>query len=82
VIREDVFVEYIRKVMPEADVTLVDKTGMMDHFRVQIVSEAFAGKNLLDRHRLVQKSLDEPMKDGRIHALEIKAHTPEEFTSL
>jgi len=82
VIAEDVFVGYILKAMPEADVTLVDKTGMMDHFQVRIVSEAFAGKNLLDRHRLVQQSLDEPMKDGRIHALEIKAHTPDEFASL
>lgn len=81
-IRKDVFVDYIRKVIPEAEVTLVDKTGMMDHFQVRIISEAFAGKNLLDRHRLVQRSLDEPMKDGRIHALEIKAHTPEEFASL
>jgi len=82
VIAEDIFVGYILKVMPEAEVTLVDKTGMMDHFQVRIVSEAFAGKNLLDRHRLVQQSLNEPMKDGRIHALEIKAHTPDEFASL
>ncbi len=81
-IAEDVFVAYIRKAMPDSEVSLVDKTGMMDHFRVRIVSEAFAGKNLLDRHRLVQQSLDEPMKDGRIHALEIKAHTPEEFATL
>ncbi|MFQ5579397.1 MAG: BolA/IbaG family iron-sulfur metabolism protein [Nitrospiria bacterium] len=81
-INEEAFVEYIRKMMPDADITLVDKTGMMDHFKVRVVSEAFAEKNLLDRHRLVQKSLDEPMKDGRIHALEIKAHTPEEFAAL
>jgi len=32
---------------------------------------------LLDRHRMVYQALDEPMKDGRIHALEIKAETTE-----
>jgi len=43
-----------------------------------VVSAAFAGKNLLDRHRLVYQALDVPMKDGRIHALEITAQTTEE----
>jgi stress-induced morphogen len=47
----------------------------MDHFSVCIVSDVFKGKNLLDRHRLVYDALAEPMKDGRIHALEIKAET-------
>ncbi len=47
----------------------------MDHFNIRVVSDAFKGKNLLDRHRLVYSALAEPMKDGRIHALEIKAET-------
>jgi len=47
----------------------------MDHFSIRVISDAFKGKNLLDRHRLVYEALAEPMKDGRIHALEIKADT-------
>ncbi|MFQ5596463.1 MAG: BolA family protein [Nitrospiria bacterium] len=77
-ISKDVLVSYIQKAMPDAEVAVTDRTGTMDHFQIQIVSEAFEGKNLLDRQRFVYQALDEPMKDGRIHALEIKSQTPKE----
>jgi stress-induced morphogen len=67
--------DYIRRAMPDASVAVTDRTGTMDHLMVRVVSDAFKGKNLLDRHRMVYQALDEPMKDGRIHALEIKAET-------
>lgn len=66
---------YIQKSMPDAKVSVTDRTGTMDHLGVRVVSEAFRGKNLLDRHRLIYQALDEPMKDGRIHALELMAET-------
>ncbi len=69
---------YIKKTMPDASVTIVDKTGMMDHYRIQVVSELFRDKNRLDRQRLVYQALNEPMHDGRIHALEVKSYTPGE----
>jgi stress-induced morphogen len=77
-ITPDVLTEYVRKMMPDAVVTVSDRTGTMDHLKVVVVSAAFAGKNLLDRHRLVYQSLDVPMNDGRIHALEITARTTDE----
>jgi len=77
-ITPDVLTEYVRKMMPDAVVTVLDRTGTMNHLKVVVVSAAFAGKNLLDRHRLVYQALDVPMKDGRIHALEITAQTTEE----
>jgi stress-induced morphogen len=77
-ITPDVLTEYVRKVMPDAAVTVMDRTGTMNHLKVVVVSAAFAGKNLLDRHRLVYQALDVPMKDGRIHALEITAQTTDE----
>ncbi|KAM6563563.1 hypothetical protein CsatB_023561 [Cannabis sativa] len=47
-------------------------------FAVEIVSEQFEGKRLLERHRLVNGALAEEMKD--IHALSIKkALTPEQW---
>ncbi len=73
-----VLTEYVRKMMPDAVVTVLDRTGTMNHLKVVVISSAFAGKNLLDRHRLVYQSLDAPMKDGRIHALEITARTTDE----
>lgn len=75
VITNDVLTSYIRKTMPDAQVSVTDRTGTMDHFSIRIVSNSFKDKNLLDRHRMVYQALDEPMKDGRIHALEIKAET-------
>ena len=76
-ITTDTLAGYVRKAMPDAQVSVTDKTGTMDHLAVRIVSSAFAGKNLLDRHRMVYQALTDPMKDGRIHALEIKAETPD-----
>jgi len=49
------------------------------HFVAYIVSDAFAGKGLLERHRMVYEALGEAMKT-EIHALSIKANTPEEIT--
>ncbi len=77
-ITPDVLSDYIRKSMPDAVVTVTDRTGTMDHLKVVIVSEAFQGKNLLDRHRLIYQALDAPMKDGRIHALELTARANDE----
>jgi stress-induced morphogen len=78
VITPDVLTDFIRKSMPDAAVTVTDRTGTMDHLKVIVVSEAFREKNLLDRHRLIYQALDVPMKDGRIHALELTARTKDE----
>ncbi len=77
-ITPDVLTEYLRRMMPDVAVTVSDRTGTMDHLKVVVISAAFAGKNLLDRHRLIYQALDGPLKDGRIHALELTANTPEE----
>ena len=50
------------------------------HFNVSIVSEAFAGKPPLARHRAVYAALGEMMQTD-IHALAIKAQTPAEAGS-
>jgi stress-induced morphogen len=78
VITPDVVTEYIRRSMPDAVVTVTDRTGTMDHLKVVIVSDVFRGKTLLDRHRMIYQALDAPMKDGRIHALELTARTKDE----
>ena len=75
VIKTEVLTEYIHRVMSDATVSVTDRTGTMDHLSVRVVSDMFTGKNLLDRHRMIYQALDEPMKDGRIHALELQAET-------
>ncbi len=43
----------IRLALPDARVTLQDLTGTEDHWKATIVSAGFAGKSLLERHRIV-----------------------------
>lgn len=51
------------------------------HYTLQIVSTQFAGKPTLARHRMIYSALGEMMKHD-IHALNIKAYTPEELQSV
>ena len=51
--------------------------GGQGHFGVDIVSAAFVGKLPLARHRLVYAALGEMMQTD-IHALAIRARTPDE----
>ena len=55
-----------------------DGTGET-HFRVRIVSSAFAGKSRIDRHRAVNELLAEELKAG-VHALAIEPAAPGEET--
>jgi BolA protein len=45
------------------------------HFRVRIVSAEFAGKTMMQRHRLVYQLMGDLMKTD-IHALTIEAQEP------
>ena len=47
------------------------------HFRVLIVSGAFAGKTRVERHRMVNEALASELTGG-VHALAIKACAPNE----
>jgi stress-induced morphogen len=67
----------IRASFPDAEVRVHDMTGTMDHLEVFVRSSAFAGKSLLDRHRLVEKAVQAARADGRIHALAIRTELPE-----
>ena len=45
------------------------------HFTVLLVSEEFNGMTLINRHRLVNKILEEELSEKGVHALSIKAYT-------
>jgi BolA protein len=53
------------------------KPGGETHFRVEIVSAAFAGKSRVERHRMVNALLAEELA-GSVHALQLATLTPEE----
>ena len=50
------------------------------HFRVRIVSSAFAGQSRLARHRAVHELLKDELAPNRVHALAIEASAPGEPT--
>lgn len=52
--------------------------GSESHFKVTVVSEQFADKRLVARHRLVNQILAEEL-DGKIHALALHTLTPSEY---
>ncbi len=51
------------------------------HFNALIVSDAFEGKRLVQRHQLVYAALGDRMKE-EIHALSMQVKTPEEFGKM
>ena len=66
----------IQAKMPDAQVTVVDRTGSMDHYQIAVVSGAFKDVGLMDRHRMVMGALSEALADGRLHAAELKMELP------
>ena len=74
-ITNETLTQYIQRALPDAKVSVTDRTGTMDHLNVRVQSDSFKDKNLLDRHRMIYQALEEPMKDERIHALELQAET-------
>lgn len=69
----------VENALPGAQVSVKDLTGTRDHFQVEVVSPAFAGKLLIQQHLMVQAPLRPYVADERIHALSIRTYTPEEW---
>ena len=53
------------------------REGGETHFRVEVVSQAFAGENRVARQRRVYDILSEELAGG-VHALQLKTLTPDE----
>lgn len=70
----------IRGALPDAVVELKDLTGTEDHWQARVISSAFAGKTLMQRHRMVNAALAEELK-GPIHALTLDVMTPDEVVT-
>ncbi|NIR32170.1 MAG: BolA/IbaG family iron-sulfur metabolism protein [Gammaproteobacteria bacterium] len=52
--------------------------GSESHFKVVLVSDAFADRSLVQRHRMVHELLADPMARG-IHALALHTYTSREW---
>jgi len=62
---------------------LPDSQAMVDgdgsHFQATVVAAAFAGKSPVQKQQMVYATLGDNITKGHIHALGIKAYTPEEW---
>lgn len=84
--------ERIRKMLEKAlepeSIELIDESHLHaghegarsggGHYDLMIVAECFLGKNAVARHRMIYSALQEEM-GPEIHALSIKAYTPDEI---
>ncbi len=52
--------------------------GAQSHFKVIVASAEFAGKSLVDRHRIVNRILAQELA-GPVHALALHTHSDEEW---
>ncbi len=51
------------------------------HWSAVIVSPAFEGKRLIQRHQAVYATLGEKITTDEVHALSMKTHTPAEWAA-
>ena len=62
---------------------MAGSTSQETHFALNVVSDHFKGKMQAARHRMVYGILkDELAMEGGVHALQIKAKTPEEVEKM
>ncbi len=52
------------------------------HWSAVIVSHAFEGKRLIQRHQAVYATLGEKIRTDEVHALSMRTHTPAEWMAL
>lgn len=69
--------EMVAARFPGAMAQVRDMTGTSDHFELLVVSDAFEGKRLVERHRMVYEALG-AVVGAEIHALSLKTLTPAE----
>ena len=67
----------VSQVLPAARVDVTDMTGTRDHYEVRVVAGVFAGKSLVERHRILHR-IFEPYLSGPIHAVKYKTFAPDE----
>lgn len=68
----------ILQAMPDAQVSVESEDNV--HYIARVVSESFAGRSRIQRHRMVHQAVGESL--GReIHALSLDLKTPDEAGS-
>ena len=62
--------------------SLVTVEGGESKYTVQVISDIFKDKTIIDRHKIIYAVLDSYIKSGEIHALTIKSLTIDESNKV
>ncbi|HRX62253.1 MAG TPA: BolA/IbaG family iron-sulfur metabolism protein [Candidatus Competibacter sp.] len=73
--RAEDIAQLIEQSLPGAKAIVRGDDGV--HFEAVVLSEDFAGKSLVQQHRLVYAALGGRMEREEIHALSLKTYTPD-----
>jgi acid stress-induced BolA-like protein IbaG/YrbA len=74
---EQEIIDKIRELYPEAS---IEASGENCNFEVFVVDSTFEGMSLLKRQQSILNLFSEELKTGKLHALGVKAKTPEQLT--
>jgi stress-induced morphogen len=66
----------IKAALPDAEIIITDLAGDGDHYRAQVISEAFRGLSRVRQHQLVYSALGGNV-GGALHALALETAPPE-----
>ena len=71
--------QLVQQGMPDS-IVLVDGEGC--DLLISVVSEQFIDLALVKKQQLVMATLKEPLASGKLHAVSVKAYTPDEWQAL
>jgi len=63
--------------LPGAEVQVNGDDGV--HFEAIVISDAFAGKDMLEQHRMVYDILGARLQEGEIHALALRTYSRQQW---
>jgi len=67
----DEIIALITAGLPDATVTITDLAGDGNHYRADIISPSFSGKNRIQQHQMVYEALGTKM-GNELHALSLR----------
>jgi len=68
--------DLLNKKLPNCNIKVEGSNG---HFDINVTGEIFIGLNSVKRQQLVYQIINEYIKNGKIHAVSIKASTGDEL---
>ena len=75
--KEDIFKRLSKKIK-NSTIEICDNTADSNHFSILIISDMFNKLSLINRHKIIYNLFKDELT-REIHALQIKAFTPQEW---